>query len=57
MGTGQQLKVSSDRLKKSGIHPTIPEKSDKKQSEDYIQTICISSDIDQHTSEVSKESV
>ena len=33
------------------------EKSDKKYSEDYIQTTCISSEHDQNTSEASKESV
>ena len=32
-------------------------KSNKKKSEDYIQTTCISSDHDQNNSEVSKESV
>ena len=33
------------------------QKSDKKTSEDYIQTTCISSDHDKYTSEVSKYSV
>ena len=32
-------------------------KSDKKSSEDYIQTTCLSSDHAQNTCEVSKESI